>query len=384
MVRKMAESSDSSQISTKTTIVFLLLLSLLTLAQSTMLWPKDYTHRQISLQNDHHQPGPLRHTHHTHLKPEEDEEGSEFPERISRRLTTLVNPQPLIIPYQGGPILSGRNGVTNLYVIFYGGFTQHQRGIVHRFLRSLSPPKRRPRASIHTVAKWWQITHAYKDMFDQSVAQIVVPNGEIQIRNYTLGRSLGQSDIEALVMQSLGSFETSSRALYIVLTSADVEVAGFCQESCGQHGYLYPSDATGGQMLPYLWVGDASSQCPGLCCWPFANLEYTSTGPANQSLVPPNGDLGGDGMIINLATLIAEAATDPYQNAYYQGDAGSPVEAAEACKGIFGPGAYSGYPGDVMLNNVTGGSFNVFGFQRDQFLLPWIWNPISEACAGQA
>jgi hypothetical protein len=80
-------------------------------------------------------------------------------------------------------------------------------------------------------------------------------------------------------------------------------------------------------------------------------------GRAGRAAAAPSGD-----MVMNLAALIAGAATDPYQNAYYQGDGGAPVEIAEACRGVFGPGVYAGYPGDLLRDNATGASFNVLGF----------------------
>jgi hypothetical protein len=36
-----------------------------------------------------------------------------------------------------------------------------------------------------------------------------------------------------------------------------------------------------------VWVGDASAQCPGLCCWPFANVNYTfMEGAQDAPLLP--------------------------------------------------------------------------------------------------
>jgi hypothetical protein len=79
-----------------------------------------------------------------------------------RRLAALVPPQPLVLPYHNGPILSGQNNVTKLYVIFYGAFSKLQRYAMRRFLRSLAPPRHRARASIPTVAKWWETTKGYQ------------------------------------------------------------------------------------------------------------------------------------------------------------------------------------------------------------------------------
>lgn len=60
-----------------------------------------------------------------------------------RRLASLVPPQPLVLPYYNGPILSGKDNVTKLYVIFYREFTKLQRYTLRRFLCSLAPPRHR-------------------------------------------------------------------------------------------------------------------------------------------------------------------------------------------------------------------------------------------------
>jgi hypothetical protein len=194
---------------------------------------------------------------HTHAASFEKQQ--HFP---GRSLAALVPPQPLVLPYHNGPILSGRSNITKLYVIFYGEFTKLQRHTVRRFLRSLAPQRHRARASIPTVAKWWEITQGYVDVYGESVAQWLIPSGEVQDEAYSRGTQLNQTDVEALLLNALTTFEVSARSLYIVATASDVEVAGFCQERCGLHAYLYPSNITGGQMLPYVWVGDASRQCP--------------------------------------------------------------------------------------------------------------------------
>lgn len=88
-------------------------------------------------------------------------------------------------------------------------------------------------------------------------------------------------------------------------------------------------------------------------------------------------------MIITLAKVLAGAATDPFGNAYFQGDASNALEAGGACTGTFGSGAYPGYPGDLLEDSETGASYNVEGKDGKKFLLPWIWNPATLSCAGQ-
>jgi hypothetical protein len=92
--------------------------------------------------------------------------------------------------------------------------------------------------------------------------------------------------------------------------------------------------------------------------------------------------VGIDGMIITLASLMAGAATNPFANAYFQGDAADPLEIAGVCGGIYGEGAYPGNPGTLLVDK-KGASFNAYGTDGRGFLLPWIYNPATKKCAGQ-
>ncbi|TJX32304.1 hypothetical protein E8P77_35740, partial [Soehngenia saccharolytica] len=151
-----------------------------------------------------------------------------------------------------------------------------------------------------------------------------------------------------------------TNAVYLVLTSDDVAVERFCVSSCGYH------EKTRGSRLVYAWVGNAVTQCPGQCAWPFHQPLY---GPQTPPLVSPNADVGIDGMIINIATVLAGAVTNPFKTGYFQGDAAAPLEAVSACVGIYGKGAYPGYPGQVPVDSITGASYNAHGVNGRKFLL---------------
>ena len=131
------------------------------------------------------------------------------------------------------------------------------------------------------------------------------------------------------------------------------------------------------QLLPYAWVGNSASQCPGQCAWPFHQPIY---GPQTPPLVAPNGHMGIDGMIINIATVLAGAVTNPFNTGYYQGDGASPVEAVSACPGIYGKGAYPGFPGELLVDKTTGASYNAHGVNGREFLLPAMWDPAIKSC----
>ncbi|MCO5604304.1 hypothetical protein L7F22_058469 [Adiantum nelumboides] len=289
----------------------------------------------------------------------------------------LVTPPPLLLPYRNGPVLSGEKPL-NVYLIWYGKFTPAQKAIVQDFLRSFEAPAV-GNDSAHAVSSWWSTTAGYKDAFGRGVMGTVHVGGEVTDEAMARGKALKAVDIEYLVVHYMHAkvFPSSSKALYMVLTSQDVYVDGFCLNSCGFHAYTFPAEETGDKMLPYAWVGNAATQCPGQCAWPFATANF---GPKTPPLRAPNGDVGVDGMVINLATVLAGAATNPFDTGYYQGDASTPLEAVSACTGIFGKGAYPGYPGELLTHSATGASFNAHGINNRHFLIPAMWNPTSLNC----
>eukprot|EP00250_Pteridium_aquilinum_P015693 c22702_g2_i1 orf=165-1187(-) len=290
---------------------------------------------------------------------------------------SLVTPAPLLLPYRNGPVLSGQETL-DIYLIYYGTFSSSQKAILEDFLHSFSAPAS-GNNSAHAVSTWWTTTTGYVDSYGRSVISTVKLAGQVTDTAYSLGKTLKPIDIETLIQQHIHSsaFPSSTKALYTVLTAADVYVDGFCLNSCGFHAYTFPSMATGDKMLPYAWVGNAATQCAGQCAWPFAKADF---GPQTPPLLAPNADVGIDGMIINLATVIAGAATNPFNTGYYQGDAADPLEAVSACTGIFGKGAYPGYPGELLTHSVTGSSFNAHGVNDRRFLIPAMWNPSSLNC----
>lgn len=145
--------------------------------------------------------------------------------------------------------------------------------------------------------------------------------------------------------------------------------------SCGFHaGYV--EVIKGKEKVVLAHVGDPGQQCPGTCAWPYAVPAYGPPGPA---LVAPNG-VGVDGMVMNLATVIAGAATNPAGDGWYQGDRLAPLEAVTACPGVFGPGAYPGYPGELAVDRRSGASFNAYGAGGRKFLVPAMWDPVTGTC----
>ncbi|CAN1128712.1 Protein PHOSPHATE-INDUCED 1 [Linum perenne] len=107
-----------------------------------------------------------------------------------------------------------------------------------------------------------------------------------------------------------------------------MEVDGFCSSKCGTH--------------------DTSSKS---CSWPFHQSIY---GPQSAPLIPPNNDVGIDGIIIN---------------------------AASDCPGVYGKGAYPGYAGELLMDSTTGASYNADGVNGRKYLLPALFDPASSDCS---
>ncbi|KAL8540547.1 hypothetical protein ACS0TY_001978 [Phlomoides rotata] len=277
----------------------------------------------------------------------------------SSSMAALVQQQPLVLKYHNGDLLKGTITVN---LIWYGKFTPTQRSVIVDFLQSLNSPKP-PQPS---VSSWWKMTEKYKG---GAGASTVIVGKQILDENYSLGKSLKNPQIVNLAAK--GGF--LPRTVNLVLTAKDVAVDGFCRSSCGRHG-----STRGAARFAYAWVGNSETQCPGYCAWPFHQPVY---GPQTPPLVAPNGDVGVDGMVINLATVLAGTVTNPFNNGYFQGPATAPLEAVSACTGAFGSGSYPGYPGNVLTDKSSGASYNAHGVNGRKYLVPAMWDPQTSQCS---
>ncbi|XP_020090565.1 protein EXORDIUM-like [Ananas comosus] len=278
----------------------------------------------------------------------------------ARTLTALVEEQPLALTYHKGALLSGPISIN---LIWYGKFTASQRATLTDFVSSLSsaaPPQPEP-----SVAAWWKTTAKY---YAQSKARFpaLTLGAQVLDESCSLGRSLAEPQLVELVRRG-----APRRAINVVLTADDVAVEGFCMSRCGSHGSS-PRSRAG--RFAYIWVGNSAVQCPGQCAWPFHQPVY---GP----LTAPNGDVGIDGMVINLASMLAGTVTNPFRNGYYQGPAEAPLEAATACTGVYGKGAYPGYAGDLLVDPTTGASYNANGAHGRKYLVPALFDPSTSTCS---
>nr|GMD22530.1 protein EXORDIUM-like 2 [Ipomoea batatas] len=275
-------------------------------------------------------------------------------------LGELVKEQLLVLEYHNGTLLKGSITVN---LIWYGKFTAKQRCIIHDFLQSLNTAG----VPEPSVGSWWKTTGKYKG----GGSSTIVIGKEIPDENCSLGKTLKDDQIEKLASKG----GTSIGSINLVLTDKDVSVDGFCRSKCGTHG-----STAGENKVPYAWVGNSETQCPGQCAWPF---HKPIQGPQTPPLVAPNGDVGIDGMIINLATVLAGTVTNPFKNGYFQGSPEAPAgEAVSACTGMFGNGSFPGNPGQVLVDKTTGESYNAHGANKRRSHLQ-MWHAVSGWAEGK-
>lgn len=282
--------------------------------------------------------------------------------------------QPMSFQYHNGPLLSGKYSIN---LVWYGEFNPNQRAIISDFVTSLSSSKPESQPS---VATWWNSIGSYYRLANpKRPTSLSLSMGEQVIdETCSLGKSLTSEQVQALASKA----SKQPNAINMVLTAADVAVQGFCTSSCGTHGFSLISKPNPiknrNYKTPYIWVGNSETQCPGQCAWPFHQPIY---GPQTPPLVAPNNDVGLDGMVINLASLLAGTVTNPFGNGYFQGPKEAPLEAASACTGVYGKGAYPGYAGELLVDPTSGASYNANGIDARKYLLPALYDPTTSSCS---
>jgi hypothetical protein len=284
----------------------------------------------------------------------------------SRMLLELYKPPASeLLRYHEGALLQGGIPVS---VLWYGRFTPAQKAVVIDFLQSLTTASGAPSPS---VSQWWDtINQLYlsKAKSQPNGAAHVTLARQVTDENCSLGMRLKLSQLPVLAARA----GPKKGGIALVLTAQDVAVDGFCMNRCGLHG----SDARA--RTTYVWVGNAAAQCPGQCAWPFHQPVY---GPQTPPLTPPNGDVGVDGMVMNIASMVAGTVTNPFRDGFYQGDRDAPLEAATACPGVYGSGAYPGFAGNLAVDRATGACYNANGANGRMFLLPALYDTATATCS---
>jgi hypothetical protein len=260
------------------------------------------------------------------------------------------------IVYHNGPIMYSP---IQVYMIYYGTWSNAS-GIstVTSFFNSLVASNASAAASgPPTVAQWWAINRKYNDGSKHNVSQQVSLNSST-IDAYSQGKGpLSFSQLKAIISSRIKSksLPEDPNGIYVIFTSSDVTTTdGFCTQYCGYHTYMASpiSSAT----LVWSFIGHAG-RCLSAC--------------AAQTVSSPNGNPGIDASISILAHELAEAATDPKLNAWYDS---SGYENADKCAWTFGTTS--------TARDSKGYTYyyNLQGANGTRFLVQQNWDVTGNAC----
>lgn len=200
--------------------------------------------------------------------------------------------QPQMV-YHGGPVMLG---TTTLHYIWYGNWRPEDDAVA--ILTDL--------ANSLGGSDYYRINRTYYDGSFRPVANSL-RFGQSIFDSYSRGQVLDDDDVRAIVAAQR---PRDPNAIYLVLTSADVEQARD-ETACGWHTHAVISWVD----IKYGWVRGNTDGCAG------------------QTRTSPNGDVMADAMASVIAHEVSEAVTDPDLNAWFDPTG---EENADKCSWTFG------------------------------------------------
>ncbi|CAN7052173.1 unnamed protein product [Brassica oleracea var. botrytis] len=299
----------------------------------------------------------------------------------------------------GEPPLQIPNGTLDLSLLWYGQFTRVQKERVQDFIESLNFDSKE--GLDPKVSAWWKLVESYqeryevKEIYRQKSKRTVAPRIKVKIvRSFVdekmkYGKELTIENGEKLVDTAI---ENMSKVVPVVLLSAQVRShgLGFCNKTCQRYALTRNGIIRGKEKpQPYVMVSDPEVQCPGECAWPF---HISNEGPHGMTYQPPSGEIGADALVIQLATGLADVATNPaLSESLFKSEppyitegnhisSDYIVDPATKCTRVFGSGAFPGFTGRIRVDPVTGGAFNSHGINHLKFLIPSVWDPKTKSC----
>ncbi|CAI7869727.1 unnamed protein product [Closterium sp. NIES-53] len=219
---------------------------------------------------------------------------------------------PKTVSYKSGPVMSQP---LEVYLIWHGTWPASQKTPVQKFVDSISDDTLANKPG--SVKDWWNINRLYKAGATYVTPTVSRSNTEIDIAaaSSASGQTpLKKADLLALINFQIlsGSLPRISSAVYVIFTSADVDVDGFGSDFCAFH-------SVSGN-VKWAWVGMPEKFLAKCTHSAAAGLEY------------PNGDRILDGLISNFAHVLSEAAVNPNLNSWSD-DNGN--ENMDLCSGIW-------------------------------------------------
>ncbi|CAI5483428.1 unnamed protein product [Closterium sp. Yama58-4] len=343
------------------------------------------------------------------------------------------------IRYHGGPVMSGET--LNVYLIYYGSWPVGSgQDVIENFIQSLSlsGSDAQGEAGDPKVSNWWATSTKYYAQAQDMSSNIV--SSEVNLTKViwdkgSRGKKLGPRGPWKIVKSRIGSGKPlpyDANGIYLLLTSKDVKVAGFCTQYCGWHtmdylalrpppqvnlakviydkgsrgrnfgentpwevvkskigdGLPFPYDANG----IYLLLTSKDIKVPGFCtqyCG-YHTMDYIDQDAVAYSLVghhgkcpqncggkrfSPNANPAIDATISTIAHEIAEAATDPDASTGWLDT--DKEENADKCSYTYGK--------TKTVRNKKGknAKYNLVGLNNMKFLVQQNWDFGTDSCVSQ-
>ncbi|CAI5465546.1 unnamed protein product [Closterium sp. Yama58-4] len=269
------------------------------------------------------------------------------------------------ITYGGGPVMTGNPSI-NVYIIYYGSWPAGSgQNIIENFIRSLSADsKQQGSPADPKVKRWWAISAAYTQEVDGTKKNVSskVRLARTVYDKYSAGTDLddgtdfGDTKVFEVISNKIGAGKAlpyDASGIYLVLSSKDVTVPGFCTNYMGWHNMFY----IGSKPVVFAFVGH-HGQC-------------------KEEWIPkpsPNGNPAIDFTLSTIAHEVAEAATNPDVQTGWGDENG---ENADKC--------YMEVGQTKTGRDSRGGTYkyNLVGMKNMRFLIQSNWDWQKNMCVTQ-
>ena len=256
------------------------------------------------------------------------------------------------ILYHGGPVIYQ----PSVYVIYYGSFASSTEAIINNFLYYLSGTSQ------------YDVNTGYYEnpgpVYISSIYTFMRPKattnpsgGYVYYDNYSEGNSLGSNNIPKIVANAIAAQQglpSDPNGVYLVLTSPDVKVSGFCNSYCAYHNTS--TSISNGLHIRYALIPDPTQKCSA------CNGGIAVYGDQ----VTPNGDMGADTMTDDIMHELSETVTDPDINAWYTQNG---AEVGDLCNYVY---ANTLYPIQTTTVNGSTTHYNIT-LHGLNYLVQFIW-----------
>ena len=258
------------------------------------------------------------------------------------------------ILYHNGPVAHP----VSVYYIYYGAVNSSVQTIMNNFLVDLNgqPPYQVNTSYYDTVPQPFPgpVLAGYNFSPPVSSTSTGVWDNSVYRDAYSQGNQLGTSSVQKIVANALAHGVPGPNGVYVVITSPDVKISGFCNSFCAYHNTS--TTILSGSHIRYALVPDPTQRCSG-CNGGIAMYGDTTT---------PNGDMGADTMTDDLMHELSETVTDPDINAWYtQGGA----ENGDLCNYV-----YAGTGTKLLSDSNASGTYHYnFTNNGNRYLIQLIW-----------